>query len=231
MRVLAFDACLGAVSAAAGIVRPDGSWERLAHARERVMAGHAEALMPMIDRVMREADLTFLGLERIVATLGPGGFTGVRVGLAAARGFVLATGAKGVGLSSLDAFAISARDLHGEDPVRPLAVAMDARRGMIFFALYAPGVRHVDPEMLTAEQAAGRLRGQHHVLVGSGAGAVASHLQHGEAHTPAGDLEPEARLFAPLMAHAAPSAVLKPIYLRPPDAKAQASFVLPRAPA
>lgn len=231
MRVLAFDACLGAVSAAAGIVRADGSWERVAHASTRVTSGHAEALMPMIDRVMREADIAFLDLDRIVTTLGPGGFTGVRVGLAAARGFVLATGAKGVGLSSLDALAISARHGWREAVDRPLAVAVDARRGMIFFAIYAPGQRHAEPELLAAEEAAERLASGAHLLVGSGAAAVAAFAQHGKNVVRSGDLEPEARLFAPLLAQAAPSDVLKPIYLRPPDAKAQTSFVLPRAPA
>lgn len=231
MRVLAFDACLGAVSAAAGIVRPDGSWAHVAQATQRVTAGHAEALMPMIDRVMREAHIAFLDLDRIVTTLGPGGFTGVRVGLAAARGFVLAIGAKGVGLSSLDALAVSARHSFGEGLDCPLAVAVDARRGMVFFACYAAGQRHAEPELLTAAEAAERLAAAPHQLVGSGARAIAACMRHGAVVVRGEDLEPEAWRFAPLFAFSTPSEVLKPIYLRPPDAKAQTSFVLPRAPA
>jgi tRNA threonylcarbamoyladenosine biosynthesis protein TsaB len=231
MRVLAFDACLGALSAAAGVVRPDGTWARVAQAAARVSAGHAEALMPMIDRVMREADLGFLTLDRIITTLGPGGFTGVRVGLAAARGFVLATGAKGIGLSSLDALAITARDRFRADAGRPITVATDARRGMIFFARYAPGAIRATPELLTADDAAERVTSGSDLLIGSAAEVVAQHSRNGGLVLQGVDLEPEAHVFAPLLAHAAPSDILKPIYLRPPDAKAQTSFVLPRAPA
>lgn len=231
MHVLAFDACLGAVSAAAGVVRPDGGWERVAHAQARVTAGHAEALMPMIDHVMREAGLAFAGLDGIVATLGPGGFTGVRVGVAAARGFVLATAAKGIGLSSLDALALSVRDADGVDAVRPLAIAVDARRGMIFFAVYAPGCSHAEPRLLTADEAALELAAGAYVLAGSGARAVAEHLRNPGVTVRAGEVEPDARVFAPVALAAPPYRSLKPIYLRPPDAKAQTSFVLPRAPA
>lgn len=230
MRVLAFDACLGAVSAAAGVLRADGTWDHVASDIKRVTAGHAEALMPMLDRVMGEAGLRFLDLDRIVATLGPGGFTGVRVAVAAARGFVLATGAKGIGLSTLDALAVTARDRLGPGgEARALAIAVDARRGMLFFAQYQPGALHAEPELLTAEEAAARITGPA-LLMGSGAPALVPFLgadieMRDEA------LEPDARLFARLTVHTAPCDVLKPIYLRPPDAKAQTSFVLPRAPA
>ncbi len=197
----------------------------------RVTAGHAEALMPMIDQVMRKADMGFLTLDRIVTTLGPGGFTGVRVGLAAARGFVLATGAKGVALTSLDALAIAARSRFPGHAGNSIAVAVDARRGMIFFARYARAQVHAEPELLTAEEAAARVQAGVDVLVGSGAGAVAAHVHSDALTVHAETIEPEAREFAPLLAYAPTSDVLRPIYLRPPDAKAQTSFVLPRAPA
>lgn len=230
MRVLAFDACLGAVSAAAGVLRADGTWESVASDGQRVTAGHAEALMPMLDRVMREAGQTFANLDRIVATRGPGGFTGVRVAVAAARGFVLATGAKAVGLSTLDALAVSSRDRLGvRADAQPLAIAVDARRGMLFFAQYAPGVRQAEPALLTAEEAAARIVGPA-IVTGSGAPALRPYLS-GDAEVDDFDLQPEARLFASLAVHITSCDVLKPIYLRPPDAKAQTSFVLPRAPA
>lgn len=230
MRVLAFDACLGAVSAAAGVLRADGTWESVASDWQRVTAGHAEALMPMLDRVMREAGLEFQDLDRIVATLGPGGFTGVRVAVAAARGFVLATGAEAVGLSTLDALAVSSRARLGPGvDAQPLAIAVDARRGMVFFAQYAPGVLHAEPALLTAEEAAAGIVGPA-VLTGSGAPALGPYLRN-DVEVRDIDLEPDARLFASFAVHATPCDVLKPIYLRPPDAKAQTSFVLPRAPA
>ena len=67
--------------------------------------GHAEALMPLIARVMKAAGLTFTDLDRVVVTTGPGSFTGLRVGIAAARGFGLATGKPVVGVSTLSAYA------------------------------------------------------------------------------------------------------------------------------
>lgn len=233
MRVLAFDACLGAVSATAGIVRADGGWERKASEIEIGVGGHAEALMPMLDRVMRETRLAFTDLERIVVTLGPGGFTGVRVAVAAARGLVLATGAAGIGISTLDALAMEARHRLG-DPgaLSPVSVVVDARRDMVFFAHYAPGEETAAPHLLDAHEAAARIA-EHspHALVGSAAETVArlaARLGPG-AERLLTDLQPDAATFGGRAAHRAGEGPLTPIYLRPPDAKAQTSFILPRA--
>lgn len=232
MRVLAFDACLGAVSAAAGVVRADGAWECQACEIELRTLGHAEALMPMLDRVMRAAHLAFTDLDRIVVTLGPGGFTGVRVTVAAARGLVLATGAMGVGISTLDALALGARGkLQGDLAHAPLAVAVDARRGMVFFARYAAGEETAIPELLSAQEAAARIASQPHVVVGSAAETVAREAMHigAAAEARLTDLQPDAATFAGRAVIRASDGPLKPIYLRPPDAKAQTSFILPRA--
>ena len=67
--------------------------------------GHAEALMPLIARVMKSADLAFTALDRIAVTTGPGSFTGLRVGLSAARGIALAAKRPVVGLTTLTAYA------------------------------------------------------------------------------------------------------------------------------
>src|SRR5688500_19241349 len=102
MRVLAIDTAL-AVCAAAVL-----DTERPAlQARESVpmVRGHAEALMPMVARVMDAAQLEFAELDRIAVTTGPGSFTGLRVGIAAARGIALAAGKPTVGLSTLAAYA------------------------------------------------------------------------------------------------------------------------------
>src|SRR5712692_3264128 len=67
--------------------------------------GHAEALFPMIERVMDQAGLSPSQLEAVAAAIGPGGFTGIRVGLAAAHGIALAVGARLIGVSSFAAVA------------------------------------------------------------------------------------------------------------------------------
>ncbi len=70
-----------------------------------MVRGHAEALMPLIARVMDAAKLEFAELDRIAVTTGPGSFTGLRVGIAAARGIALAAAKPSIGLSTLAAYA------------------------------------------------------------------------------------------------------------------------------
>jgi tRNA threonylcarbamoyladenosine biosynthesis protein TsaB len=111
MNVLAFDTCFGAVSAAVRWKSARGEW-LLREAYEPLTVGHAERLLPMIDDVMIGSGLTYQQLDRIAVTIGPGGFTGLRVGVAAARAMALATGKPVVGLTSLAAMAERAI-LHG----------------------------------------------------------------------------------------------------------------------
>src|ERR1700745_1704806 len=101
MRVLDIDTALAACAAAVldtdhGIVAS----ETLPMGR-----GHAEALSPPVARVMERSDMTFRNLGRVAVTTGPGSFTGIRVGLAAARGFGVATGVPVVGVSTLPVYA------------------------------------------------------------------------------------------------------------------------------
>jgi tRNA threonylcarbamoyladenosine biosynthesis protein TsaB len=96
MRILAIDTALEACAAGV-IAMPDRvlAQESLAMAR-----GHAEALMPLLARVMDQAGIRFDDLDRIAVTVGPGSFTGLRVGIAAARGIALASGKPAVGVST-----------------------------------------------------------------------------------------------------------------------------------
>src|SRR5690606_16700300 len=81
--VLAIDTALGACSAA---VYDAGFGQTLAVQSVAMERGHAEALVPMIERVMDKSRLAFEDLDRVVTTVGPGSFTGLRVGISAARG-------------------------------------------------------------------------------------------------------------------------------------------------
>ena len=121
MLILAIDTALDACAAA--VLDTDaskvGAQESLPMKR-----GHAEALMPLIARVMRESGIGFAALDRIAVTTGPGSFTGLRVGLSAARGIALAAGRPAVGLTTLTAYAASVVGQHSEHPV---ISAIDAR--------------------------------------------------------------------------------------------------------
>jgi tRNA threonylcarbamoyladenosine biosynthesis protein TsaB len=106
---------------------------------ERVssMRAQAEALLPMADRVIRAGGLSPADLNLVVATVGPGSFTGIRVGLAAARGIALAAGARLIGVTS---FAAAAASLERNcDSDRFVVVALESRRADIYIQLFDAG--------------------------------------------------------------------------------------------
>jgi tRNA threonylcarbamoyladenosine biosynthesis protein TsaB len=230
MHILAFDTCLDGVSVAVARVDPAGTrvlWE----ASERRRVGHAERLMPMIIAALAGAGVGFADLGRVAATCGPGSFTGVRTGIAAARALALAIGCPAVGVGCLAAIACGARAELGEASAgRPLAVALDARLGMVYFQLFdATGQARGAPLLLAPQACAEVLGSAAAIVVGSGAAAVV------EARVAAGlkarlpEAEPRASVVALLAAEAAAGQPLKPLYLRAPDAKPQADRLLPRA--
>jgi tRNA threonylcarbamoyladenosine biosynthesis protein TsaB len=233
MNVLAFDTCLGAVSVAVRWQGPAGDWlTRHAHeARER---GHAERLMPMMAAVMAEAGLAFPDIDRIAVTVGPGTFTGVRVGVAAARGLALASGAAMVGATTLAVMAHQASELLGpaRRGDRALAVAVDARRGSVYLQLFRGAQNEAGPPLLLGADDAARHIGPGPVIVVGSAGdmvAGAIRAASGQVEATLADLQPDARALAVLAAELAPSSPLRPLYLRPPDVKPQADLSLPRA--
>src|SRR5258708_18261673 len=119
MRVLAIDPALAACSAAVF----DTS-RGIAATESRGMARcHAEQLMPLIARVMAKAGFEFADLDRIAVTTGPGSFTGLRVGISAARGIALAAAKPAIGLSTLAGFAAP---LIAADDGTQLVAAVDA---------------------------------------------------------------------------------------------------------
>jgi tRNA threonylcarbamoyladenosine biosynthesis protein TsaB len=230
MNILAFDTCFGAVSAAVSWRSAGGEW-LLREAYEARTAGHAERLFPMVAEVMEGAGLAFSSIDRIAVTLGPGTFTGVRVGIAAARAFALTTDRSVAGTTSLAVMARRADLLIGHERAgRPLAVAVDARRGMVYFQVFPSHAIGVSDAQLTTPERAARLIGRQPVLVvGSGAATVVAAAEgHAEARLP--DLQPHARSLAIMAPELAPAGRVMPIYLRQPDAKPQTDKALPRMP-
>src|SRR5690606_14023078 len=105
-------------------------------AYEARQTGHAERLMPMIAEVMADAGVAFAGIECFAVTVGPGTFTGARVGISAAKAFALAAGRPVIGVTSLDVMAARGRHLLGaRADGRTLLVAVDARRGGVYCAI------------------------------------------------------------------------------------------------
>jgi tRNA threonylcarbamoyladenosine biosynthesis protein TsaB len=214
MLILAIDTALDACSVAVF----DTATEAFPALETEVIGkGHAERLMAMIETAMGKARVRFADLGRVAVTVGPGSFTGIRVGLAAARGIGLAGHLPVVGISTLDAIA---RGVPGHDPV---CVALDARRSEVYVATYDADRQLIGaPEIVTIEEAAARARSTDIALHGSGAVLLAQHAPDvsfvisGETDWP--DIRDVARLGA---AAPAPSEPPKPLYLRAPDAKPQ----------
>ena len=239
MNILAFDTCFDACSAC--VARTQGSSvEQLASVSERFETGHAERLMPMIENVMARSGMTFGQLDRIAVTIGPGTFTGTRIGVAAARGLALATGISLVGASSLAVMAIVARDRLDAGDAGPvpapgfdLMIAVDARRGEVYAQLFdATGVRAKSPPRVLAVEAAAQLGGGSLLVAGSGADAVAAAARHNGCNVTGclPELLPEATALARVAAGlAATDSPLQPLYLRAPDAKPQEGKAVARA--
>lgn len=207
MIVLGLDTCLNACSVAV----VDGG-RVLAHRSEVMARGHQERLAPMAQAVMADAGLPFAALGRIGVTVGPGSFTGLRVGIAFAKGLASALGLPAVPVGALEALAAEG----GEGLV---AAAIDARRDQVYLQAFDAGRPLMAPDALPLGQAAARIvelsMGRPLTLVGSGAPLLADAAPAARVLTPEGC---DARKVAELAAARAP-APLKPLYLRAPDAK------------
>jgi tRNA threonylcarbamoyladenosine biosynthesis protein TsaB len=210
MIILALDTCLEACSVAVC----DG--DRVLAVRTEVMSrGHQERLAPMVAEAMADAGLAFAGLQRIAVTVGPGSFTGLRVGLAFGKAAALALGVPCVGVGVLEALAASV------GPSGFVAACVDARRGQFYLQAFSDGRPIMAPDALEPEVAAARLAelwpGRPGVIVGSGAAMMAPIL----AEVSISDrLAPDPVAVARLGASARPPfAPPRPLYLRAPDAK------------
>ena len=225
MRVLAIDTALEACSAAV-LDSEDGilASESLPMAR-----GHAEALMPLIARVMEGAKTAFADLDRVAVTTGPGSFTGLRVGISAARGIALSIDKPAVGLTTLAAFA--APYIARDDSIG-LAVAIDARHEHVYLQVFGPSGRTLVAPRIAALRDAVRIAATGKTrVVGTAARALAAVWPASEPapllveQQAVPDIGWVARLGA--VANSSPDA-LKPLYLRAPDAQPQAAARLPR---
>ncbi|HEY7972243.1 MAG: tRNA (adenosine(37)-N6)-threonylcarbamoyltransferase complex dimerization subunit type 1 TsaB [Xanthobacteraceae bacterium] len=216
MYVLALDTALAACSVAV----LDSRHGILASASVPMRRGHAEALLPSINHVMDDAGVAFSDLDRIAVTVGPGSFTGLRVGVSAARGIALAAGKPAVGVTTLAAFAAPALILAQGTPV--LAV-VDARHGQ-FYAQTVGDVGAAEARMVSLseimELASAPIR-----IAGNCIDLVAAAWPRGRPSHVAVDASeaPDIGWVARLGATSSLNAGPKPFYLRAADARPQAS--------
>ena len=206
--ILALDTCLTACSVAI----LDG--ETVLAARSEAMPrGHQERLAPLVRELMAGAGVAFADLTRIGVTVGPGSFTGLRVGLAFAKGLSAALSIPCVGVGTLEALAFGREGF--------VVAAIDARREQVYVQLFGDGVALTAPDALATGTAAARIAevypGGPATLVGSGAPLLAPALPGATVLTPDG---PDPVAVARLAQRGpAPAHPPRPLYLRAPDAK------------
>ena len=226
MLILAIDTALDACS----VVVFDAARDVVVARESAPMArGHAEALMPMIARVMTAARLNFSAIDRFAVTTGPGSFTGMRVGIAAARGLGLASGKPVVGLSTLAAFAAP---YIAEDPTLPVLVAIDARHDHVYLEIFGTaGHTLVSPRVVSIAEALRLSAGGTPRIVGTAANVLAAAWSPGGKQPVsveprmAPDIDWLARLGGAANVAGSPA---KPLYIRPPDAQPQTAAKLAR---
>ncbi|MCO5145712.1 MAG: tRNA (adenosine(37)-N6)-threonylcarbamoyltransferase complex dimerization subunit type 1 TsaB [Aquamicrobium sp.] len=205
MRLLAIDTAADLCAACV--------WDTEAGERGRCVLelgkGHAERLVAVIDEALAKAGSTYADLGAIVVAVGPGSFTGVRVGVAAARGLALALGVPAVGVTTLEALARQARE---ESPGHPVLARIEAGRGQAYVAAFsAAGELTFGPAALALAAADELVRDRRDTVLAAGKTA---------------DIAIYARCGAEKLAAGAPPP--KPLYLRDADAKPQEGFALPR---
>lgn len=201
-----------------------GTGKVLSVATEAIGKGHAERLMAVIDKTLDEAALPLARVERIAVVTGPGSFTGIRVGVAAARGLSLALGVETVGVTTLE---VLARSYLKHNPGRPVMVAMDAKRNEVYCQAFSPqGLALNQPAALSPDEVTALAASLSAVVTGSWAELPSA--------TKATEFEEKDRFDIAVVARIGAEKPVDsrrpaPLYLRGPDARPQTGFALARS--
>lgn len=183
--------------------------------------GHAEHVIDTCEDALREAEATWADLGRVAVTVGPGSFTGIRAGVAAARGLALSLGLRAVGVTTLEA-------MRGPRPAAPYLVALDARRGQIYAQSFdADGTATGEPMLDTPAAIAARVPSDVRLVVGSGASSLVDAVRAGAGEASVATQDGRAMIDAqPDVANVAARALAAsyarppaPFYMRGADAK------------
>lgn len=231
MNVLGLDTCFPALGVAVGVAlgTPDA---RIVSRLEPMATGHAERMMPLISELLVEAGTSIAEIGCIAVTIGPGSFTGTRIGIAAARALKLARDIPIISFTSLEAIALSPRIQIA--PGENLTVAIDAHRGEAYVQIFEGATRSpiTEPRIVAMTDFASLSRSQPLLAVGTAAAAVADAVTSagGEARADPGMIFPDMSAAVACAPARHPAALpVEPLYLRPPDAKPQEGKSLERA--
>ncbi|MBB3287434.1 MULTISPECIES: tRNA (adenosine(37)-N6)-threonylcarbamoyltransferase complex dimerization subunit type 1 TsaB [Rhizobium] len=217
MIVLALDTA-GVDCAAA--VYDSGSDSVMGEVTETIGRGHAEHLMHVVDEALAKAGTALSAIERVVVTVGPGSFTGIRIGVAAARGFALSLNVPAIGVTTLEVMAATAR---AQNPGKSVLAAIDAKREEIYLQSFAADGNPLDEARAVTIDEARAIAGAFDGMVTGTAVARLSDAPPAE-RPDAFPIATVARLGAGKPAGEKP----KPLYLRGPDARPQAGYAIAR---
>ncbi len=254
MNILALDTSMQACSVAVLSTEPSQG-ACLSACYERRERGHAEHLMGMIDEALSKSGHSIKQIDQFAVCRGPGTFTGVRIGIAAARGLAMTCAKPLIGIGTLQVMAARVRrelvrdelgrdedENHSNsppaDPDRNLAIAIDARRGEVYWQIFDKHGQALEAPLALAPQAICMLIKQHEeplALAGSGVALIADWLgdEPDEISFSHPDLQPDAARLAEIVAGFSAKEDLSlhrasPLYLRPADAKIQTGYAVER---
>lgn len=222
MKLLAIDC---AANLCAACVYDAAAGKELGRSVVDLGKGHAEHLMAVIEEALTTGGADYAGLGAIAVSTGPGSFTGLRVGVSAARGLALALKIPAIGVTTLEALAAQATETF---PGRAVLAALDAGREEIHAALYdEASVLIYGPAVATLSQAAAMAVDRFPVLAGTAATQIAASA--GRAFDVGlTSATADIAIYARLAATKGEGEKPKPLYLRGADAKPQAGFILSR---
>lgn len=192
----------------------------VAEVSENLGRGHAERLMPMLEELLEKQDAKWSAISKLAVVIGPGSFTGLRVGIATARGLALALDAPCVGVTVFEAFAQN-YFTSGQNR-KPVLIAMDAKRNQYWIQSFdAQGYPQTNPIQVEAEKIAENIDKATSGIIGSGAKLIAEACE-GSINVINDSPSPPIVAVAAIGAKAEnDSTSPRPLYLRAPDAKPQ----------
>lgn len=225
MKLLAVDT---AANLCAACVWDVGGVRELGRSVADIGKGHAERLMATISEVLDASGIDYGDLGALAVSTGPGSFTGVRVGVSTVRGLALALKLPARGVTTLDAISAETRAAF---PDRTVMVAIDAGRGDLYVAVYdASGEVRYAAAVLSFADALALAKDIAPVLAGTAAASLAEAARPLALETGQNSATADIATYARLAVERGPSLEKpKPAYLREPDAKPQAGFILPRS--
>ncbi|OHV66849.1 tRNA N6-adenosine(37)-N6-threonylcarbamoyltransferase complex dimerization subunit TsaB [Mesorhizobium sp. LCM 4577] len=222
MKLLAIDC---AANLCAACVYDPGVGKELGREVRDLGKGHAEHLMAVVETALRIGGTGYPDLGAVAVSVGPGSFTGLRVGVSTARGLALALKIPAIGVTTLEALAAEGASAF---PGRAVLAALDAGREEIHAALYDKALAETyGPSVVTLSEATTMAINAEAVLAGTAAPLIARAVG-GAFDTGPIAATADIATYARLAAAKGPGEKPKPLYLRGADAKPQAGFILPR---